>query len=308
MRSRLNQVGKTPLFKLLKAALTATRLERLIQRFTDEGISDDILDQLKEEDLEKLGVTRMGDRKRLVSSFQRLFSNGVTGTAMVEVKGGTLPEDSELKGTVVKTFLIGRYPVLQEDWEWVRVWGICNGYDLGGGQANGSFAPVTHVNWYDAVKWCNARSEHEGVEPVYNCEGEIYRKGEFGSNGSKLIQQNLNSTGYRLPLEAEWEWAAIGGILREHEFNPTEIGSQTNEASLLSWRNLREPVSNELGIYSMTSNVWEWCWEHDNFQSAHRIRSGLFSDFGEKRGSRLRISRSPESRLSALGFRLARNV
>jgi formylglycine-generating enzyme required for sulfatase activity len=136
----------------LKAALAATRLDRLVQRFADEGIGDDILDQLKEEDLEKLGVNRMGDRKRLISIFQKIFYQGVTGTAMVEVKGGVLPEDSDFKGTTVKTFLIGRYPVLQEDWEWVRVWGICNGYDLGAGQANGSFAPVTHVNWYDAVK------------------------------------------------------------------------------------------------------------------------------------------------------------
>jgi formylglycine-generating enzyme required for sulfatase activity len=292
----------------LKAALAATRLDRLIQRFADEGISDDILDQLKEEDLEKLGVTRMGDRKRLISIFQRFFCQGVTGTAMVEVKGGTLPEDSELKGTAVKTFLIGRYPVLQEDWEWVRVWGICNGYDLGAGQANGSFAPVTHVNWYDAVKWCNARSEHEGLEPVYNCEGDIYRKGEFGPSGSKLIQQNMNSTGYRLPLEAEWEWAAIGGILREQEFIPHQIDSSAHEISRLSWRSLREPVFNELGIYSMTSNVWEWCWDHDNLQSAHRIRSGSLSDLGEKGRTRLRVSRTPESRLSVLGFRLARNV
>jgi len=292
----------------LKAALAATRLDRLVQRFADEGIGDDILDQLKEEDLEKLGVNRMGDRKRLISIFQKIFYQGVTGTAMVEVKGGTLPEDSELKGTMVKTFLIGRYPVLQEDWEWVRVWGICNGYDLGAGQANGSFAPVTHVNWYDAVKWCNARSEHEGLEPVYNCEGDIYRKGEFGPNGSKLIQQNLNSIGYRLPLEAEWEWAAIGGILREQELPLPLLGVAAHEISHISWRNLREPVFNELGIYSMTSNVWEWCWDHDNLQMAHRIRSGSLADLGEKGRTRLRVSRSPESRLSVLGFRLARNV
>jgi hypothetical protein len=56
--------------------------------------------------------------------------------------------------------------------------------DLGAGQANGSFAPIAHVNWYHAVKWCNAKSEHEGLEPAYNCKGEIYRKGEFGPSGS----------------------------------------------------------------------------------------------------------------------------
>lgn len=291
----------------LKSALAATRLDRLNQRFADEGIHDDILDQLKEEDLEKLGVARMGDRKRLISIFQKIFFQGVTGTAMVEVKGGVLPEESEMKGTVVKTFLIGRYPVLQEDWEWVRVWGICNNYDLGAGQANGSFTPVTHVNWYDAVKWCNTKSEHEGLEPVYTFEGSIYRKGEFGSNGSKLIQQNHNSTGYRLPLEAEWEWAAIGGILREIILPLSE--KKLAERTLhQSWKNLREPIFNELGIYNMTSNVWEWCGDNDSLDTAHRIRSGSLTDFGMKGTSGLRVSRSPESRLSVLGFRLARNV
>jgi formylglycine-generating enzyme required for sulfatase activity len=146
------------------------------------------------------------------------------------------------------------------------------------------------------------------LEPVYNCEGDIYRKGEFGPSGSKLIQQNINSTGYRLPLEAEWEWAAIGGILREHELPLPLLDVAAHEISHTSWRNLREPVFNELGIYSMTSNVWEWCWDHDNLQMAHRIRSGSLADLGEKGRTRLRVSRSPDSRLSVLGFRLARNV
>lgn len=280
----------------LKAALEATRLERLIQRFADEGIGDDILDQLKEEDLAHLGVTRMGDRKRLISIFQKIFYNGVTGTAMVEVRGGVLPEESEFKGTVVKTFLIGKYMVLQEDWEWVRVWGICNGYDLGAGQANGSFAPVTHVNWYDAVKWCNAKSEHDGIEPAYTCEGTTYRKGEFGPSGSKIIQRNANAMGYRLPLEAEWEWAAIGGILRQQEM-AAQVATTGNGSPASSLRAMREPIFNELGIYNMTSNVWEWCWDHDNVQTAHRIRSGALTDYGEKGHSPLHISHSPDSRL-----------
>ncbi len=291
----------------LKSALEATRLDRLIQRFSDEGIGDDILDQLQEEDLEKLGVTRMGDRKRLISIFRKIFYNGVTGTAMIEVKGGILPEDSELKGAIVKNFLIGKYPVLQEDWEWVRVWGICNGYDLGAGQANGSFAPVTHVNWYDALKWCNAKSEHEGLAPAYICEGAVYRKGEFGPSGSKLISRNAKSLGYRLPLEAEWEWAARGGILSPQATSPLPNHEPLNGQPRSDW-NLREPIFNELNIYNMTSNVWEWCWEQDDSQNAHRIRSGSLTDYGEKGRSRLRISHSPDSRLSVLGFRLAQNM
>jgi sulfatase modifying factor 1 len=291
----------------LKAALESIRLERLVQKFADEGISDDILDQLKEEDLAQLGVTRMGDRKRLISIFRRMFFDGLNDNIMVEVSGGVLPEESELKGTVVDTFLIGKHMVLQEDWEWVRVWGICNAYDLGAGQANGSLAPVTHVNWYDAVKWCNAKSEHEGLEPVYACEGETYRKGEFGPSGSKIIQRKANALGYRLPLEAEWEWAAIGGILRLQK-SASQAATARNESTMRNWRTTRDSIFNELGLYNMTFNIWEWCWDHDNVETAHRIRSRALNDQGDKGHTRLHISHGPDSRLSVLGFRLARNI
>jgi len=292
----------------LKSALQATRLDRLAQRFLDEGIGDDILDQLQEHDLEKLGVTRMGDRKRLLSIFRKLFIEGSGGAAMLEVNGGVMPEESELCGTAVKTFLIGKFPVLQEDWEWVRVWGICNGYDIGPGQANGSFTPVTHVSWYDAVKWCNAKSEHEGLQPVYLSEKETYRLGEFGPSGSKLIQRSMEAGGYRLPTEAEWEWAAIGGILsRQRAGRDPELESVApNDPS--PWHTTRNIGFNELGIYNMTSNVWEWCWDHDDSQTAHRIRGGMFFESGGKNAMRLRISRSPDSRLGVLGFRLARSA
>ncbi len=292
----------------LKSALQATRLERLVQRFLDEGIGDDILDQLQEGDLEKLGVARMGDRKRLLSIFRKMFIEGSSGAAMLEVKGGAMPEGSELRGTTVATFLIGKFPVLQEDWEWVRVWGICNGYDIGAGQANGSFAPVTHVSWYDAVKWCNAKSEHEGGQPVYRCDKEIYRQGEFGPSGSKLIQRVLDAGGYRLPTEAEWEWAAIGGILGQQRPGGISVADSSETNVLPPWHIPRNIGFNELGIYNMTADVWEWCWDHDDTQSAHRIRSGKFVESVEKSTSRLRISRSPDSRLGVLGFRLARNV
>jgi len=286
----------------LKAALEAVRLERLFQDFADEAIGDDILDTITEIDLERLGVLKLGDRKRLLGLFKKMAACFPDKSSMVEVRGGTLPEDSELKGTIVKTFLMGRFPVMQEEWEWVRLWGISNGYELGFGQASGSSRPVTHVNWYDAVKWCNAKSEHENFTPAYECDGAIYRKGEFGPSGSKLIQQSASADGYRLPTEAEWEWAACGGILSQKLTAPN-----SDRESSLSAKRL-DPFYNELGIYNMTSNIWEWCWDLEDSQGAHRIRSGIWSDTNGNGAGQSRVTRSPDSRLSVLGFRLARNV
>jgi formylglycine-generating enzyme required for sulfatase activity len=286
----------------LKSALEAVHLERLAQDFYDEAIGDDIIHKLTEIDLEKLGVLKLGDRKRLLEIFHRMAASRAHDTSLVEVRGGTLGEGSELKGSIVKTFMIGRFPVLQEDWEWVRLWGVSNGYELGFGKAVNSARPVTQVNWYDAVKWCNAKSEHESLPPVYECDGQVYRKGDFGSSGSKLILMNRNADGYRLPTEAEWEWTARGGILS------TTLRLNSPDVSPPEKDGFFDPFYNELGIYDMNSNVWEWCWDQDDTQGAHRIRSGIGSYPETKENSLARITRSPDSRMSVLGFRLARSL
>ena len=294
----------------LKAAFESTHLEHLLQPFATEGISDDILSELTEADLERLGVRKLGDRKRLLAAFHKAPKVEESGTVMIEVKGGTLSEFSELKGTVVKTFEIGRYPVMQEEWEWVRVWGICNGYELREGHRNGDFRPITKVSWYDAVKWCNAKSEHENMEPVYSVEDAVFRKGDYGSSGSKWIKRNEKANGYRLPLEAEWEWAAIGGVLASKPIANSSPDASVVEAEVeLGGYRAFGTYFNELGIYEITSNMWEWCWDRDETGTAHRIRSEsrLVKSSGRSTSLR-RVSRSPDTRYSVIGFRLARNV
>jgi hypothetical protein len=82
---------------------------------------------------------------------------------MVPVLGGVLPQGSELAGQRVATFYIGRYEVTWDEWQEVRDWAVNNGYsDLSGvGASSGDNYPVRNVNWFDVVKWCNAKSEKE---------------------------------------------------------------------------------------------------------------------------------------------------
>jgi formylglycine-generating enzyme required for sulfatase activity len=88
----------------------------------------------------------------------------------------------------------------------------------------------------------------------------------------------------------------------------SQADTPRNESNSGDWRTARESIFNELGIYNMTSNIWEWCWDHDNVETAHRIRSGALNDNTDRGRSRLHVSHSPDSRLSVLGFRLARNI
>lgn len=127
---------------------------------------------------------------------------------VVNVKGGDLPPDAvTIPGKRVAGFQIGRFEVSLDEWREVRVWAAANGYtDLPEGAASKGTDPVKEVNWYDVVKWCNARSEREGLQPVYRIKSEIYRQGQGELNVS------LSATGYRLPLPEEWEFAVSGGV------------------------------------------------------------------------------------------------
>ena len=117
-------------------------------------------------------------------------------------------------------------------------------------------------------------------------------------------------TGKRLPTEAEWEWAAIGGVMAIQPITNQAIIDKPNEPDDQPLaKETSSSYFNELGIYEITSNMWEWCWDRDETGTAHRIRSESTSNLKDRQETRhRRISRSPDTRYSVIGFRLARNV
>jgi hypothetical protein len=95
---------------------------------------------------------------------------------MVRVEGGALPSGSGLAGQVVATFQIGKYEVTWGEWKTVRDWAVANGFSFdNNGSGTTNFHPVADVSWYDVVKWCNAKSQMEGLAPVYSYNGTVLR-------------------------------------------------------------------------------------------------------------------------------------
>jgi hypothetical protein len=176
---------------------------------------------------------------------------------MALIPGGAYPVN-------VSDFAIDRTEVTAAQWAEVRTWALSRGYDLLAGDSRGHNHPIHSVSWIDTIKWCNARSEKQGLVPAYyhdEAKTQVYRAGdEWG--GVPFVNWNA---GYRLPNEAEWEKAARGGVAGKlYPWGTDEISPRLVNYSL-SNRSGTMPVgsyeANGYGLWDMAGNVREWCWE-----------------------------------------------
>jgi formylglycine-generating enzyme required for sulfatase activity len=253
----------------------------------------------------------------------------------VKIQGGTFTmgspaseaerDSNEVQHQVTVTgFYMSRYEVTQAEYEAV----------MGTNPSNfkGSNLPVERVSWYDAVEYCNKRSVREGLTPAYTVNKTRSDPNNTSENDENkwLVTRNPSTNGYRLPTEAEWEYACRAGTTTPFSTGNNITTNQANYNGNYPYNNnaagtYREKTTavgsfaaNSWGLYDMHGNVWEWCWDwYGSYvngddplgavSGAFRVgRGGSWINYGRGLRSAVRNNAYPSYRSSLLGFRLVR--
>lgn len=228
-------------------------------------------------------------------------------------------------------FLFAQSETTYARWYEVVTWAKDKGYKfanpgregnagLDGAAPTGTSLPVTMISWRDAVVWCNAASEKDGLKPVYKYNGAVLKEADSAKDGDGKAENAIvdaTANGYRLPTEAEWEFAARGGDQKAQAWTNLYSVSNTTPDSI-AWytdnsngkaHDVMTKDANGFGVYDLNGNVWEWCYNSWASSNARRAMRG--GSYRKAAADVTVISRdyAPASKVyDDVGFRVVKNT
>jgi formylglycine-generating enzyme required for sulfatase activity len=260
----------------------------------------------------------------IIASFAVLSCAQKQNNNMVYIKGGTFTMgspgaeaesdfDEAPHQVTVSSFFLGKYEVTQDEYQKIM--------NSTPGNFKGKELPVESISWYDAILFCKKKKKKQGLTLVYDIKGTA-------------VKWDRGADGYRLPTEAEWEYACRAGTSTPFNTGSNITTEQANYDGTYPYNNNAQglfiekttPVgsypANAWGLYDMHGNVFEWCWDwHGNYTrdaqtdptgpasgALHIIRGGSWVNGGQTLRSANRGVYIPGDGYERIGFRLARNA
>lgn len=216
------------------------------------------------------------------------------GNEMVAIPSGrvTLSDRRTRRSWAVELapFQLSAFPVTQ--WWYAQVTGQWPS------TSQGDWLPVEGVSWWDAVRFCNALSQHEGLTPAYHLRED------------EPAEWDTSADGYRLPTEAEWEHACRAGTAGPRYGHLDEIAwYRANSGGRIRAVGGKQP--NAWGLHDMLGNVWDWCWDiydAEVYGTYRVLRGGGWSDEHWSCRASVRRRSHPTFRIDDVGFRIARSA
>ncbi|AXY09563.1 cytoplasmic protein [Bacillus thuringiensis LM1212] len=209
-------------------------------------------------------------------------------------KGEVVLRDDRIKKewqVQIKPFLLAKYVVTMEVYDAI-INSTCNDY-------KNSNKPVVNISWHDAITFCNSLSKTAGLTEFYSIQDD-----------GKKVSCNLHSNGYRLPSEAEWQYACKAGA-PGYTYGELQKIAWYNENSNGQIQDVGKKEPNAWGLYDMLGNVWEWCYDlyDEKVYGSYRIfRGGSWAEEARGCGATCRRRSHPTFHIDDLGFRLARSI
>ncbi|MEK4498679.1 cytoplasmic protein [Bacillus anthracis] len=209
-------------------------------------------------------------------------------------KGEVVLRDDRIKKewqVQIKPFLLAKYVVTMEVYDAI-INSTCNDY-------KNSNKPVVNISWHDAITFCNSLSKTAGLTEFYSIQDD-----------GKKVSCNVHSNGYRLPSEAEWQYACKAGA-PGYTYGELQKIAWYNENSNGQIQDVGKKEPNAWGLYDMLGNVWEWCYDlyDEKVYGSYRIfRGGSWAEEARGCGATCRRRSHPTFHIDDLGFRLARSI